>query len=238
MAQLLERAQSPTGKTVAELLATSPADVPLSVTPDFSPSHYAKMELPTETSPQVLREHYFRFGYRAGRRSSGLLSMPYIKAQAQLLAVDHPDPLAAYFETGLAAAQAPCLWCCRRWRTRRSNRAFLGLCAAQLANSDLEIVVAAAMPGPMSASFLRGRACLASGQPAPSHDGPGGSAISRHAAGQGAGREPGARHACRRGRRRFGGGRNLPSLGRTFAVFGEHRAVAAVAGRRGASLSI
>ncbi|PWK62929.1 hypothetical protein [Roseicyclus mahoneyensis] len=152
-AQLLERAQPPTGKTVAELLATSPADVPLSVTPDFSPSHHAKMYLPTETSPQVLREHYFRFGYRAGRRPNGLLSMPYIKAQAQLLAVDHPDPLAAYFERGWQRRKR-LLVVLPTMEDTTVNRAFLGLCAAQLANSDLEIVVATAMPGPMSASFF------------------------------------------------------------------------------------
>ncbi|MCC5974349.1 MAG: hypothetical protein JJT81_09890, partial [Rubellimicrobium sp.] len=152
-AQMFAASRPVTCETLAELLATRPDEVPLSLTPDFSSDHYRKLlQDPPDTAP-ALRDRYVRQGYPAGVRPNGLVSVPYLTARCRMLGLDALNPIAACFELG--------------WHRRRRilvalpsmeesavNRALLGLCAAQLGHPELEIVVVAQEPGPMSAAFF------------------------------------------------------------------------------------
>lgn len=150
--QLLDGAQQASGKTAAVRMATRPHDVPPSLTPDFSAGYYRKQVPDAGPGPEDLRAHYFRHGFPAGRRPNGLISIPYVKAQCGRAGIDQTNPLAVYFERGWHR-RSRILLVLPTMDDTVGNRAILGMCAAQLDHPDLEIVVASAMPGPLSASF-------------------------------------------------------------------------------------
>jgi hypothetical protein len=152
---MIERSIQSTGLSVAERMAESPEDVPMALTPEFSPSFHRESGLnPTATAEQ-LRADYFTRGFLAGQRPNGLLAIPYIKAQARVLGLAHDDEtlIRSYFT--------------QRWHQRKrvilalthlddcaANRAWLALCRSQLTNSNLELVLIAGQAGALSSAFF------------------------------------------------------------------------------------
>jgi hypothetical protein len=149
---LFERARRPTALPLATLMALQPRQVPLSVTPDFSPDHYRKQIEDTHAAPEDLRAHFFRHGYAAGTRPNGLISVPYLKAQCRRAGIDHANPLAVYFGHGWSRRHRIVFVVPTMDDTDR-NRAILALCASQLGHPDLDLVVVGGMAGPMSPAF-------------------------------------------------------------------------------------
>jgi hypothetical protein len=152
---MMERTIQSTGLSLAERMAVCPDEVPMALTPEFSPRFHRRSNLDQTATAEQLRADYFTRGFLAGQRSNGLLSIPYIKAQARALGLadDDETPIRCYFTQG---------W---HQRTRvilalthlddcAANRAWLALCRSQLTNSNIEIVLIAGQAGVLSSAFF------------------------------------------------------------------------------------
>ncbi len=154
-ARLLSNAALDPNRSTLSRLAESSPELPLSVTPEFDPSYWKPKSgkaLPADASEIELRDHYLKQGYPAGLCPNWLLSASYIAKQAELEDKKNVNSIQHYFSQGWHR-RVGVMIALHSFQDTPGNRTWLEILRGQVDVTDLEVIVVAQSPGPLSKEF-------------------------------------------------------------------------------------